>query len=112
MTFYYTCTIDEPDIVINSFGVSWYSEGNLHREDGPAIDSLYSKEWWIYGFRHREDGPASIHTDGTEEWYQYGFRHREAGPAIICCNGVKLYYLCGVHYTYKDYYKLLKINIT
>ena len=28
----------------------WYKEGNLHREDGPAIEySFGTKEWWLEG---------------------------------------------------------------
>ena len=37
----------------------WYLNGNLHREDGPAVewaDGGY--EWWLNGEPHRVDGPA------------------------------------------------------
>ena len=28
----------------------WYLNGELHREDGPAIEMLDGiKEWWLYG---------------------------------------------------------------
>ena len=42
----------------------WHLNGELHREDGPAIEDDHSsgnysrKEWWYMGKRHREDGPA------------------------------------------------------
>jgi len=41
--------------------------GNLHREDGPAIEwADGSKEWWINEKLHREDGPAIEWADGTK----------------------------------------------
>lgn len=38
----------------------WYDdEGELHRENGPAIVHFHGrKAWFIHGIRHREDGPA------------------------------------------------------
>jgi hypothetical protein len=38
----------------------WYNDNNqLHRLDGPAVESYYgSKEWWVNGKLHRLDGPA------------------------------------------------------
>jgi hypothetical protein len=51
----------------------WYKDGNLHREDGPAI--IYpdgTKRWYKDGKRHREDGPAIIYSDGTQRWYKNG----------------------------------------
>lgn len=48
----------------------WFSNGVLHRENGPAV--LYKQgyqEWWRNGKLHREDGPAIISSDGTEEWF-------------------------------------------
>lgn len=41
-----------------------YSNGKLHRTDGPAVlrydrgtQKIYAKEWWVNGKRHREDAP-------------------------------------------------------
>lgn len=70
--------------------VNYYNEeGELHREDGPAVD--YDEEdpgvfkmWCINGKNHREDGPAITDYDGErQEWYINGKRHREDGPAVI-----------------------------
>ncbi|CAB4196751.1 hypothetical protein UFOVP1290_271 [uncultured Caudovirales phage] len=48
----------------------WYLEGELHREDGPAVEYPDgTKEWWLEGKLHREDGPAVEYPDGTKEWY-------------------------------------------
>jgi hypothetical protein len=39
----------------------WYNtQGQLHREEGPAIERFDGrKEWRINGLLHREDGPAA-----------------------------------------------------
>jgi hypothetical protein len=47
----------------------WYKEGNLHREDGPAIESPDGKKsWHKEGKHHRLDGPAFEHPNGTKYW--------------------------------------------
>ena len=60
----YTVTVDD-------YGNKrWYSNGKLHREDGPAIEYAGGdKEWWINGKRHHEDGPAIEWANGYKEWY-------------------------------------------
>lgn len=60
---------------------SWYnSNGELHRDDGPAIEWYDgSNRWFINGKRHRNDGPAIEHGDGTKAWYINGLRHRDDG---------------------------------
>lgn len=60
----------------------WENEaGELHREDGPAIEGPNGdKEWFFNAKYHREDGPAVIWADGTEEWYLNG---RELDPLEI-----------------------------
>ncbi|WP_374555157.1 hypothetical protein [Aquitalea pelogenes] len=51
----------------------WYKDGLPHREDGPAIESSYSKEWFINGDRHREDGPAiEFKFLQSKRWFVYG----------------------------------------
>jgi len=57
------------------------------------------KEWWLNGELHREDGPAVEHPDGTKEWCLNGKRHREDGPAIEYSNGYKEGYLNGKKFT-------------
>ena len=48
----------------------WYVNGQLHREDGPAVEYPNGyKEWWVNGKRHREDGPAIQHSNGYKEWF-------------------------------------------
>ena len=48
----------------------WYLNGQLHREDGPAIEwEDGSKDWYLNDKLHREDGPAIECADGTKYWY-------------------------------------------
>jgi len=35
--------------------------GKVHRTDGPAIITSWSKEWFIDGVTHRDDGPAKMY---------------------------------------------------
>jgi hypothetical protein len=51
----------------------WYINGELHREDGPAIDRADGyRAWFINGELHRDDGPAIELADGTRFWYLNG----------------------------------------
>lgn len=47
----------------------WYKNGNLHREDGPAVEfSNGTKYWYIEGLLHRENGPAIEYFDKSKIW--------------------------------------------
>jgi hypothetical protein len=64
------CVLTSPDGT-----KEWRLDGELHREDGPAIEySNGAKYWYRYGQLHREDGPAIEWPDGAEEWYRNGER--------------------------------------
>jgi len=57
----------------------WCLNGKLHREDGPAIDSVDgTKQWYLNGEYHREDGPAIEWADGDKHWYLNGTQYTEA----------------------------------
>ena len=94
----------------------WYLNGNLHREDGPAIEnSNGDKHWYLNGELHREDGPAVEYADGDKHWYLNGKRwylngkrHREDGPAVEYSNGYKSWYLNGEKLTKKEWKKRIK----
>ena len=90
--FYQTKNIN--GCIIDAYNTkAWFKDGNLHREDGPAVEySTGSNEWWLNGKRHREDGPAIEAEDGTKMWFKHGKRHREEGPAIEYANGEKHWY--------------------
>jgi hypothetical protein len=86
----------------------WYLHDKLHREDGPALEYTDgSKFWYLHGQCHRVDGPAIEWTDGDKYWYLHGKLHRDDGPAIEWCNGDKKWFLQGKEYTEEEYGKKL-----
>ncbi len=49
------------------------SSGQLHREDGPAVEKLNGdKFWYLNGKLHRDDGPAVEKVSGYKFWYLNG----------------------------------------
>jgi len=59
--------------VFNNGNNEWYLHGNLHREDGPAIEwADGAKSWYVNDSLHREDGPAIEGANGDKEWYLNG----------------------------------------
>ena len=86
---------------------SWYLNGKLHREDGPAMRSASGyKFWYLNGKRHREDGPAIEYASGSKFWCLKGKRHREDGPAIEYADGNKFWYLSGERVTEEEHKRL------
>jgi len=56
----------------------YFFNGKLHREDGPAFETVDGhKEWYLNGCRHREDGSAIQWEDGSEGWYLAGYFYTE-----------------------------------
>jgi hypothetical protein len=48
---------------------AWYLNGQLHRDDGPAFESIYGdKHWHLNGKLHRVDGPAVEYPNGIKYW--------------------------------------------
>jgi hypothetical protein len=85
--------------------------GDLHRIDGPAVDSQNGrKEWWLNGMRHREGGPAVSRKNGSNEYWINGMRHREDGPAIDFSSGYKRYYLNNEWCTKENY--MISVSMT
>ena len=75
----------------------WYLNNELHREDGPAVDSTNGTQlWFINGKPHREDGAASEWASGNKFWYLNGKQHREDGPAVEMADGTKFWYLNAI----------------
>jgi hypothetical protein len=74
-----------------------YKNGDLHREDGPAIIWLSgTEEWYLNGRLHRKGGPAiTTGIKWEEEWWLNGYRHREDGPALYGHNYQGIYFLEG-----------------
>jgi len=90
-----------PTCIIDRHGTKrWYLNGELHREDGPAIEYPDEvTEWLINGKHHRLDGAAIIWGDGSKEWLTYGYRHRLDGPAIIRWDKTTKWYMNGYDVT-------------
>ena len=83
--------------------------GQVHREDGPAVTYANGTTFWIInGEYHREDGPAIIRSDGTKKWYANGKRHREDGPSIMWPDGSVDWYLDDISYHFNFYSHKLK----
>jgi len=60
-------------VVFDSIAI--YKNGNLHRDDGPAV--IYSngyKSWWKNNKLQRDDGPAFISANGYKEWFENGVK--------------------------------------
>lgn len=83
----------------------WFKKpGQLHREDGPAVEYCNGDKCWIInGLPHRTDGPAHEYTDGTKFWYCDGQLHRKDGPAIEFTSGSRLWYLKGKFLTKENW---------
>jgi len=82
----------------------WYLNGQLHREDGPAVERANgSRSWYLNGKIHREDGPAVEFADGVRSWWINGELHREDGPAVELANGVCEWYLNGTQLTEAEF---------
>lgn len=76
--------------------MEWYKNGNLHRDNGPAVEFANGyKEWYKNGKLHREDGSAIEYSDGRKYWYINGKLHRDNGPAIEYTDGDKFWYKNG-----------------
>ena len=62
-----------------------------------------SQYWHLNGQLHREDGPAIIYADGSQYWCLNGKYHREDGPAIIWANGSQYWFLNGKKLTEQEF---------
>jgi hypothetical protein len=69
-----------------------------------TISEHDTKEWKLpSGDLHREDGPAVERSNGYKAWFLNGKRHREDGPAIEYSNGDKSWYINGISYNEQEY---------
>jgi hypothetical protein len=117
-----TSPVGIPTMTDNNGQKEWRLNGELHREDGPAIEKVNGdKEWYVNGKLHRNDGPAVEYSDkplsefsmevlkedgpsyeyvdsifvsvnGYKAWYIEGERHRDDGPAVEYSYGNKEFY--------------------
>lgn len=85
----------------------WYDDdGELHRDDGPAVH-IYNryKAWYRHGKKHRIGGPAIYQEGKIKEWWVNGVLHRLDGAAIEYDDGGREYYIDGKQYTEGQYYR-------
>ena len=75
--------------------ISYFLNGKLHREDGPAVEDEKSKKWYLNGKLHRDDGPAVEFSYGDKYWFNNDLLHREGGPAIEFPCGSKFWFING-----------------
>lgn len=83
------------------------------------ISEVGTITWTLNGQLHREDGPAMILSSGTSAWYWHGKCHRLDGPAVTYFNGLRQWCIDDKQYSYKDWvdqlpdqYKLLAMLST
>ena len=50
------------------------------------------------GDLHRDNGPAIVYPDGTQYWYRNGQLHRDNGPAEVYPNGTQFWYRNGIYH--------------
>ena len=66
------------------------ADGELHRDDGPAIETTNSKAWYRHGKLHRDDGPAveitAIRDGSKNEWWLDGRQYTKEEFASIRLN--------------------------
>ena len=69
------------------------------------INENGAKVWKLpNGNLHREDGPAVEYSNGSgKEWYLNGDLHREGGPAVEWANGYKEWWINDIQYTEQEY---------
>jgi hypothetical protein len=77
------------------------AQRNVHAEGGYTDVEIVNgvTKYTLDGDLHREDGPALISAQGDENWYLNGLRHRVGGPAIVTRNGAQFYYVAGQRVT-------------
>ena len=69
------------------------------------VDDGGNKYWHLNGQLHREDGPAVEYADGTKYWYLNGKCHRTDGPAVEEVDGTKFWFLNGVELSETEWRK-------
>ena len=95
---------DGPAVEYADGVTAWYQNNLLHRTDGPAVEwKNGGEEWWQNGQLHRIDGPAIISERGDKYWYQNNRLHRTDGPAIEYANGTKSWHINGYPLTEDEF---------
>jgi len=66
-------TNDQLIFKIDYYGTKrWTFDGQLHREDGPAVEWFNGDKYWLLNDQlHRLNGPAIEYANGSKEWWYY-----------------------------------------
>ena len=72
----------------------WFEDGELHREDGPAVIMIGSlgETWYYKGLRHRIGGPAQIYYSGSALLHSTSTK-------------VEIYMIYGTYYSSINFWK-------
>jgi hypothetical protein len=71
-TYYYEHNTGIHRIVRKDGSKYWYLNGEVHREDGPAVECADGYKAWYLNGKYREDGPAIEYADGSRYWWLNG----------------------------------------
>lgn len=83
----------------------YYNDKNqYHRTDGPAFVGDFGVYFYINGELHRENNPAVEWANGTKFWYMHNKRHRINGPAIENADGSVEYWVDGVQMSPESFF--------
>ena len=63
--------------------------------------------WFKNGNLHRDNDPAVIRSNDTLFWYKNGRLHRTDGPAEMCADGDIFYHLNGRIYSKEEWFNKL-----
>jgi hypothetical protein len=78
---------EEGEIKINAVSDKIWrdTKGNFHRLNGPAfVHKNGDCSWYRHGQLHRDDGPAvEWPSDGTEEWYKDGKPYKPSAHELM-----------------------------
>jgi len=91
-------------IEVDEFGTKRYfnDEGEHHRLDGPAVESLNgTKVWHINGNHHRNIDISIEYSNRTKFWHFKGKRHRVGGSFSL---KYERWFIHDEEYAKKDYY--------
>ena len=73
--------LDKQVFFVNRYGAKcWYFNGELHRENGPAVEYANGNKYWFLNTQpHRENGTACEFANGGKIWYLNGKKYSESG---------------------------------
>lgn len=84
------------EVTVTDAETVWKVDGVTHREGGPAVETARGESWYQNGRLHCDDGPAIREKNGAWKFFKEGKLHRDgAEPAVFTKEGVYKYYVDG-----------------